>query len=145
MSREDGESGTLRIGHWVTPDDDVGRHRAARPVVLPVTMAVAALLIVVSIVGGALAQRAGAPTWVAVPARSAASPPPAPTESVRPAPPSPPTYLRTALAAPRQQAAPAPWPSLSARPKCSYRPWPPRRHDRCDPRHRRLSSTPLRP
>ena len=145
MSTEDGEAGTLRVGHWVTDDEDdpaPAPAKPARPVALPAAVAVAALLIVVTVIGGSLAhERADrSPTWVAGPAPVSSAPPPSPGVSVKPA---PPTFTRRAVSATRPVTPTTRRPPATTTtkvkpppptPSCTRGGWPPRH---CWPRRPR--------
>jgi hypothetical protein len=163
MSMEDAESATLNIGHWTTPEEDEpelerepGRTGRERAVALPAAVAVAALLIVVTVVGSSLSHKrpGAASTWVSGPTGvSLASP--SPGVSMMPLPKSPSSYEREALAAsrraplaPARTTAPAskapttkrspsksPSPTATPTATCALPAWPP--HNGCKKHHHR--------
>jgi hypothetical protein len=106
MSTGDDETVILHLGDGVADGRDEhepGRSRsiADRAVALPAAVAVAAVLIVVTVVGSSLAHKhSGSPTWVTGPAAGSPAPP-SPGVSVLSQPVSPSTYSRESLAATR--------------------------------------------
>ena len=159
MSTGDDETVILYVGAGSTPGQ--GDHEPDRPgtrperaVALPAAVAVAALLIVVTVVGSSLAHKhqEAAPTWVTTPSAQAPASP-SPGVSVTSQSVGSTTVKRESVAASREpthtpspattkaspkptvKASPSksPTPTASPTPSCTLPPWPP--HSGCKHHH----------